>query len=145
MSVPYKASMKVEQRAWFSPGEYKRLYETTQQNIKNAKNSYHREMAEKLHDKILFMANTGLRPDETNALEYRDVDVVNDEDLAESILVLVERGKRGTGYCESMHRAFRPFMRLKDPAEPAPIDRVFPQDHKKQFNRILRVARPQSP
>lgn len=74
MSVPYRASSKVSHRAWFSPEEYKTLYEATRANIKAAKNSYHRAMAEQLHDKILFMANTGLRPDEANCLEYRDVE-----------------------------------------------------------------------
>ena len=35
---------------------------------------------EQLHDYVLFMANTGLRPDEAAQLEYRDVKVVEDED-----------------------------------------------------------------
>ena len=137
MSVPYRASAKVSHRAWFSPEEYKMLYETTRQNIKDANNSYHKAMAEQLHDKILFMANTGLRPDEANCLEYRDVEIVQDDDLGESILVISVRGKRGVGYCKSMHGAVRPFVRMKERNEAEPMDRVFPQDHKKQFNRIL--------
>ncbi len=137
MSVPYRASTKVAHRAWFSPEEYKMLYEATRQNIKNAQNSYHRAMAEQLHDKILFMANTGLRPDEANCLEYQDVEIVKDEDLGESILEISVRGKRGVGFCKSMHGAVRPFVRMKERNNPEPMDRVFPQDHKKQFNRIL--------
>jgi len=137
ISAPYKASNKVVHRAWFSPEEYKCLYEATRKNIGLARGSRYKKLAEQLHDKILFMANTGLRPDEANCLEYRDVEIVKDDDLSESILEISVRGKRGVGYCKSMHGAVRPFVRMKDRNKPEPMDRVFPQDHKKQFNRIL--------
>ena len=48
------------------PDEYKQLYTATRANIKNAENGYHKRLAEQLHDKTLFMANTGIRPDEAN-------------------------------------------------------------------------------
>lgn len=137
MSVPYRASNKIAHRAWFSPDEYKKLYEATRANIKSAGNSYHRGLAEDLHDKILFMANTGLRPDEANGLQYRDIEVVKEDGFDESILEISIRGKRGVGYCKSMHGAVRPFERLKARHKPDPMDLVFPKDHKKQFNRIL--------
>ena len=86
LSVAYRASGKVAHRAWFSHDEYKQLYQATRKNIKAAKNSYHRAMAEQLHDKILFMANTGIRPDEANWLEYRDVEIVEDDATGETIL-----------------------------------------------------------
>lgn len=140
LTAPYRGVSKVSHRAWFSPDEYKQLYEATRLNIKRAQNSYHRMLAEQLHDKILFMANTGIRPDEANCLEYRDVDIVDDEGLGESILEIAVRGKRGVGYCKSMHGAVRPFLRMKERNDPDPMDRVFPQDHKKQFNRILEDA-----
>src|SRR3546814_5842188 len=35
MSAPYKTSGKVEHRAWFSPEEYKMLYEATRERAKN--------------------------------------------------------------------------------------------------------------
>ena len=137
MSVPYRASSKVSHRGWFSPEEYKRLYTATRENTKKAGNSYHRGLAEQLHDKILFMANTGIRPDEANLLEYRDVEIVEDEASGQTILEIEVRGKRGVGYCKSMPSAVRPFERLVKRNNPEPTDRLFPHDHKKQFNRIL--------
>jgi len=38
MSAPYKASGKISHRAWFSPDEYKRLYEATRERARNPKN-----------------------------------------------------------------------------------------------------------
>ena len=137
LSLPYRASAKVSHRGWFSPEEYKRLYTATRENIKKAGNSYLRKLAEELHDKILFMANTGLRPDEANWLEYRDVQVVKDEASGQTILEIEVRGKRGIGYCKSMPSAVRPFERMKKRNNPEPTDRLFPADQKKQFNRIL--------
>ena len=83
------------------------------------------------------MANTGIRPDEANGLEYRDEEIVEDGATGETILELEVRGKRGVGFCKSMPRAVRPFERMTDRNDPAPTDKVFPFDHKKQFNRIL--------
>ncbi|MBO6674094.1 MAG: site-specific integrase [Rhizobiales bacterium] len=137
MSTPYRSAGKVVHRGWFSPEEYKRLYESTRANIQQMKNAKHRYLAEQLHDKVLFMANTGLRPDEINVLEYRDVEIVEDEDSGETILVIQVRGKRGVGYCKSTAGAVFPFQRLVKRNQPQPTDRVFPHDHKKAFNRIL--------
>lgn len=83
------------------------------------------------------MANTGLRPDEANRLEYRDVTVEEDEGSGERILLIEVRGKRGVGYCKSTTGAVYPFERLLARNKPKPTDLVFPQDHKKQFNRAL--------
>jgi len=137
LSTPYRASGKVVHRAWFSPDEYKQLYEATRNNIKEAYSVYHKRMAEQLHDKVLFMANTGIRPDEANWLEYRDIQIVDDDATGETILLIEVRGKRGVGYCKSMPGAVRPFERMKERNDPLPTDRLFPVDHKKQFNRIL--------
>lgn len=137
MSLPYRASSKVSHRGWFSPDEYKQLYTATRENIKKAGNSYLRKLAEQLHDKVLFMANTGVRPDEANLLEYRDVEIVHDEASGQTILEIEVRGKRGIGYCKSMPSAVRPFERMLKRNDPEPTDRLFPADHKKQFNRIL--------
>jgi len=137
LSTPYRASGKVAHRAWFSPDEYRQLYTATRENIKKAKNSYHERVAAQLHDKILFMANTGIRPDEANWLEYRDVEIVEDEATGETILEIEVRGKRGVGYCKSTSNAVRPFQRMLERNQPAPTDKLFPVDHKKQFNRIL--------
>lgn len=137
LSEPYKKVSKVSHRAWFSPDEYKTLYTATRANIKQAGNSYHRHLAEQLHDKVLFMANTGIRPDEANWLEYRDVEIVEDDATGETILEIEVRGKRGVGYCKSTTGAVRPFERMVERNQPEPTDRLFPVDHKKQFNRIL--------
>ncbi len=137
ISMPYRASGKVVHRAWFSPDEYKQLYTATRENVKAAQGQSWQWAAEQLHDKILFMANTGIRPDEANWLEYRDVEIVEDEATDETILLIVVRGKRGIGYCKSMPGAVRPFERMRDRNIPVPTDKLFPVDHKRQFNRIL--------
>ncbi len=137
ISSPYRTSSKVVHRAWFSPEEYKQLYTATRRNIKLAGSKYHKRMALQLHDKILFMANTGIRPDEANWLEYRDVEIVEDDATGETILEIEVRGKRGVGYCKSTTGAVRPFERMVERHQPEPTDRLFPVDHKKQFNRIL--------
>ena len=73
MSAPYKSGNKVSHRAWFSPDEYKRLYQATRARVELHKGKRWEREAEQLHDYVLFMANTGLRPDEAKRLQYRDV------------------------------------------------------------------------
>ncbi len=58
-STPCRASGKVAHRAWFSPDEYKALYTATRKNVRNSKGRPWFKEAQSLHDKILFMANTG--------------------------------------------------------------------------------------
>jgi hypothetical protein len=77
--------------------------------------------SEQLHDYVLFAVNTGLRPDQAWRLEFRDVTVVDDEDLGKTILEIEVRGKRGGGYCKSMPGAVRPFDRLRSRLRPARI------------------------
>ena len=137
LSQPYRSSGKVVHRAWFSPDEYKKLYEYTRKNVQKAKGTQHEHLAAQLHDKILFMANTGIRPDEANCLQYRDVRIVEDDATGETILLIEVHGKRGVGYCKSTTGAVRPFERMKERNQGEPTDRLFPTDHKKQFNRIL--------
>src|SRR5205823_9965923 len=78
LSPPYKTQGKISHRAWFSPAEYKQLYEATRDWTKTAPKNL-RWHAEQLHDYVLFMANTGLRPDEAKNLQHRDVEIVEDE------------------------------------------------------------------
>ena len=59
------------------------------------------------------MVNTGLRPDEAGRLQFRDVEVVEDQGTNETILEISVRGKRGVGYCKSMPGALVPFERLR--------------------------------
>ena len=92
------------------------------------------------------MANTGLRPDEANQLQFRDVAIVHDNATDENILEIEVRGKRGVGFCKSTAGAVRPFERLKSRnvlrkakqgQEAGPTDAIFPKSHRELFNTIL--------
>jgi integrase len=157
-SPPYKTSGKVAHRPWFSPEEYKQLYEATRAHAKGSQ-IHHRWRAEQLHDYVLFLANTGLRPDEAKNLQHRDVTIVDDEHSDDRILEIEVRGKRGVGYCKSMPMAVRPYERLlgrakyvkqgrarvraklppstEPPQLPKPTDHVFPGNHIKMFNALM--------
>ena len=118
-----------------------------------------------LHDFVLFLGNTGLRPDEAKNLQHRDVTIVTDDAMGEKIFEIEVRGKRGVGYCKSMPGAVRPYERLlkralpgpaqgkrarrrrgedvsEPPAQvalkyPEPTDPVFPGNHISMFNNLL--------
>lgn len=137
LSEPYRASSKISHRAWFSPEEYKQLYTATRKRAAHPKSPRYKWESEQLHDYVLFMANTGLRPDEASRLEYRDVTIVEDEGTGETILEIQVRGKRGVGYCKSTSGAVRPFQRLFERNKPKPTDRLFPKPHRELFNAIL--------
>lgn len=157
ISAPYKASGKISHRAWFSPKEYQDLYEATRDRVDHPrhKQKWRWESAQ-LHDFVLFMVNTGLRPDEAKNLEFRDVEIVDEPTSKEEILEISVRGKRGVGYCKSMNGAVEPFRRLQArtrpakflsagvngerPTEgrlPAPTDRLFPNEHRELLNKVL--------
>jgi integrase len=159
LSPPYKTQGKVVHRPWFSPAEYKQLYTATRQYAHDSAKKPYRWNAEQVHDYVLFMANTGLRPDEAKNLQHRDVAIVKDEATGERILEIEVRGKRGVGYCKSMPSAVLPYTRLKNRAKlvrngrhengdaekppqeppklPQPTDYVFPGNHIKLFNGLL--------
>jgi integrase len=138
LSTPYKSNGKISHRAWFSPAEYKKLYEATRERAKHPKKERWRTACENLHDFILFMVNTGLRPDEALRLEYRDVAIVTDEATRERILEIEVRGKRGVGYCKSMPGAVMPFRRLRDRNKGQLTDPLFPNLQRELFNDILK-------
>lgn len=156
MSAPYRASAKISHRAWFSPEEYKQLYEATRKRAQHPKQPRFRWEAEQLHDYVLFSANTGLRPDEAMRLQFRDVKVIEDEGSGQTILEIEVRGKRGIGFCKSTAGAVRPFERLKtrprpdggpgragsrkengEWKQPGPTDLLFPKWSRDLFNAIL--------
>lgn len=137
MSAPYKTSGKIEHRAWFSPEEYKMLYEATRERAKNPPKPRWREVCETFHDYVLFMGNTGLRPDESARLELRDVKIVNDESTGERILEIEVRGKRGVGFCKSMPGAILPFERVRKRKQLKPTDRIFGKSPRELMNTIL--------
>lgn len=137
ISAPYKASGKIGHRAWFSPEDYKRFYQATRERAKNPLNERWRSECENLHDFVLFMVNTGLRPDEATRLEFRDVAVVTDDATGERILEIEVRGKRGVGYCKSMPGAVFPFQRLQKRNGGTATDRLFPKIQRELINTIL--------
>jgi integrase len=137
MSAPYKSSGKVTHRAWFSPDEYKRFCSAAKERARNPLKERWRPECEQFYDYVLFMGNTGLRPDEASHLQYRDVSVVVDEDTAERILEIEVRGKRGVGYCKSLPTAVQPFQRLRKRNEPKPTDPIFGKVQRELLNAIL--------
>jgi integrase len=162
LSEPYGASPKISHRAWFSPEEYKQLYQATRKRANAPLNPRYKWECEQLHDYVLFGANTGLRPDEARRLEFRDVAVVEDDATGETILEIEVRGKRGVGYCKSTAGAVVPFQRLQKrlrpprafddvPSEeaangngkppewrlPKPTELIFPNWHRELFRTIL--------
>lgn len=112
LETPYFSQTKRGRRAWFSPEEYKQLYTATRRRITEGKRPGWKSHYEDMHDFVLFMANTGLRPDEAANLEIRDVLVVDDYSTRQTILEIDVRGKVGTGYCKSTNGAVHPFERL---------------------------------
>lgn len=113
LSLPYLTLKKKGRRAWFSPEEYEQLYKATRQRVLNCPRRGWKSQYEDLHDFVLLVANTGLRPDEALNLELRDVQVEEDYQTGAVILVIDVRGKVGTRFCKSMPGAVQPFQRLK--------------------------------
>ncbi len=114
LAAPFRGSGKVSHRAWFSPAEYKTLFEATRRRAAKPPKPRWKWSCEQVHDYVLFMANTGLRPDEAARLEFRDVEIVDDDATGERILEIEVRGKRGIGFCKSMPGAVLPFERLRN-------------------------------
>ena len=165
LTPPYRTQGKIVHRPWFSPEEYKQLYEAARANAKAPERAHYKWNAEQVYDFVLFMANTGLRPDEAFNLQHRDVTIANDEAGKPDILEIEVRGKRGVGHCKSMPGAVRVYERLLARAKPAngesrrerqlrrkaggtapvvpeleypkPTDLVFPGNHIKLFNNLL--------
>ena len=106
--APYQSSMEISHRAWFSLDEYTTLWKATQKRAKHPPNPKWKWECEQFHDYVLFLANTGLRPDEAARLEFRDVAIVDGDAPGERILEIDVRGKRGVGYCKSMPGAGAP-------------------------------------
>ncbi len=148
LSPPYQQSTKISHRAWFSPEEYKTLYTATRKRVMNPPKKRWRWSCEQLHDYVLFMANTGLRPDESLRLQFRDVEIVKDEATNETILEIQVRGKRGVGYCKSMPGAVEPFRRLKDRPRPTLLEGSKsdenPTDEKKPLKARTALAKPEA-
>jgi integrase len=137
ISAPYKMSGKIAHRAWFSPDEYKAFYKATGERAKNPKKERWRSACEDLHDYVLFMVNSGLRPDEAKRIEIRDIDIVADGPGNEEILHIAVRGKRGVGYCKTMPGAVIPFKRMKERHSMGANQLLFPKIQRELFNTLL--------
>lgn len=139
LAEPYRKAEKISHRAWFSHEEYKQLYTATRERAKNPRRKNHKWSSEQLHDYVLILANTGLRPDEAVRLEHRDVKIVYDEASNETILEISVRGKRGVGYCKSTSSAVLPYRRLIKRNNPKPTDLLFPNPVSQRdiFSRLL--------
>lgn len=140
LSEPYKTNAKIGHRAWFSPDEYKTLYTATRDRAENPRHQKEivKRGSKELHDYVLFMANTGLRPDEANRLQFRDVTIVDDEATGKKILEIEVRGKRGYGYCKSMPGAVLPFERLRERNMDSETTLVFRNFPREMFKNILK-------
>lgn len=138
LSEPYKTNTKISHRGWFSPEEYKKLYQATRRRKENPhKGERNRWISEQTHDYVLLMVNTGLRPDEVKRLQFRDVSIVRDDATGQTILEIEVRGKRGTGYCKSMPGAVEPFRRLRKRNNGQPTDPLFRRFSYELFNKVL--------
>jgi integrase len=104
---------KTSRRAWFSHAEYETLYKATRRRITEGKRPGYKSHYEDQHDYVLFMGNTGLRPDEAANLELRDINITYDRDTRETILDIDVRGKTGVGFCRSTANAVYPFQQLR--------------------------------
>jgi integrase len=134
LKAPYKTSGKFTRRAWFSPEEYKRFREAAKARVAQPPHPKWRWEYEQFYDYILFVANSGLRAEEAGNLEFRDVEIVQNDKvlqidtleqfrkviahckekgLPEPILKIDIRGKRGVRVSKSMPGAVRPFIRLR--------------------------------
>jgi integrase len=112
LSPPYKSSGKISHRAWLTLPEYNDLCIATRERARNPPNPRWTWECEQLSNFVVFMVNTGLRPDEAARLQFRDVEIVKDKATNEIILEITVRGKRGTGFCKSMPGAVYPFEQL---------------------------------
>jgi integrase len=137
LSQPYRSNGKISHRAWFSKEEYKLLYEKTRDRAKNPPHKTHTDDYEDLHDYVIFMVNTGLRPDESHRIQVRDVKIVDDVGSGETILEIDVRGKRGVGFCKSMPAAVFPFQRIVKRHKLGPTDTIFPKKQHELFNILL--------
>jgi integrase len=99
--------------------------------------------AEQVYDFILFMANTGLRPDEAFNLQHRDITIVATDATGNQILEIEVRGKRGVGHMQEHARrrarlsAFARAARNPFKARHADNGLLFPGNHTKLFNNPL--------
>ena len=135
---PFTRSPKVDHLAWFSPEDYRKLYKETWRRTQSPPRERDRNSYKELHDFVIFMANTGLRPSEAKKLRFQDINIISDKATNERILdIHVVDGKRGVGRCLSMPGAVRPFQHLFKRANFEKKARVFTKIPRTLLNAVL--------
>ena len=105
LSEPYRSSPKISHRAWFSPEEYKKLYEATRERAhepKKARYKWEVRTASRLravHGQHRPAARRSLAPPIPRRDHRRGRGARRQTSLKSRCA-----GKRGVGYCKSMHR-----------------------------------------
>lgn len=84
--TPLQVSGEDRAPALVQPDEYKQLYTATRAHAKNPPQAQYQWNADQVHDYVLFMGNTGMRPDEAKNLQHRDVTVMTDPGSGQEIL-----------------------------------------------------------
>jgi hypothetical protein len=121
----------------FSPEEYKQLHTATGERARNPLNERWPSACEDLHDLVLFVANSGLCPDEAPRIQAREVEIVADGPKLDKILYIVVRGKRRAGYVKTVPRAVLPFTRVVERHKRTSSDLILPTIQRVLFNTIL--------
>jgi integrase len=104
-SAKVKHTVGVERRPTFSDAEWKRIYEHLRHWVKEeivtsktqnggrlhktGPHALHRFQRELLRHYLLFMANSGLRPNEARQLQWRDIRLEEDEEGKNSVVIEV--------------------------------------------------------
>ena len=146
LSQPYKTSGKITHRAWFSPDEYKTLYDATRRRAREPLNNPHRWACEQLHDYVLFMADTGLRPDEAGRLQFRDVKIVKDAGSQADHSRNRSAREAGCRLVQEHDNAVLPFKRLRDRKRPEALPvRRWRQSHPSEVSERFGTRRHPSP
>ena len=104
-------------------GSHQRNTKSSTKRHESARMSRRRRDSTGKRNSFTTMCSSQLIPDcgPTRPGAFRDVTIVDDEDLGKPILEIEVRGKRGVGYCKSMPGAVRPFERLRSRLRPARI------------------------
>ena len=139
-------------RVYFDQQEYAALLKFARRNIRehDASKTRWRQDARELKDYIVFMVNTGLRVDESKALRFRDVRIVEapvlikgTTKIREVCQITVTKGKRGAAHpCVSYLSAPAVVRRIiarrgiENPTTSS--EPLFLSHHRDAFKRLLR-------
>lgn len=117
--------IQINRRPHFDRYEYDKLLVVSRRRIRNATNPRVRLERRNMHDWILIMANTGMRPTEAKSLKWQDIDYKTTDD-DEKIVVLSVWGKNKSRDLVAMPKTkdYVERLRRRSP-HTAPDDHVF--------------------